>query len=1299
MWFTEPGVVANLTVSNKTTSSVSITWNEPNGNRSFFTVTWTGGSVNNSRNTSDTSYNVSGLTAGVNYTFTVTAVAADNQTAGAPAQISAFTSPDGDINLTVSNKTTSSVSLTWNEPRGNRSYFTVKWTDGSVNNSTNTSNTSYTVTDLTAGVNYTFTVTAVAADGQTAGAPTPISAFTKPNAVTNLTASTKTTSSVSLNWNEPHGNRSFFTVKWTDGSVNNSRNTSDTSYTVTDLTAGVNYTFSVTAVAADNQTTGAPTQTSAFTKPDAVTSLTASTKTTSFLSLTWNEPHGNWSHFTVKWTDGSVNNSSTTSNTLYTVIGLTAGVNYTFTVTAVAADGETSGEPTQISAFTNPDVVTNLTVSVKTTSSVSLTWNEPNGNWSFFTVKWTDGSVNNSSNTSNTSYTVTGLTAGVNYTFTVTAVAADGQTEGAPAQTSAFTNPGVVTNLTVSNKTTSSVSLTWNEPHGNWSYFTVKWTDGNSRNTSDTSYNVTGLTAGVNYTFTVTAVAADGQTAGAPTPISVFTKPNVVSNLAVSTKTTSSVSLTWNEPNGAWSYFIVNWTGGSVNNSSTTSNTSYTVTGLTAGVNYTFTVTAVAADGETRGEPTQISAFTNPDIVRNLAASEVTTTSVFLDWAKPLGESSFFRVTWIKSSTVSPATAFNITDLDPGTNYTFTVSAVAADNKTEGRSVGLSICTGASPVFDIICEGPNRTANALLNFTWMNPLGKNQGFSISLNQTLSAFIPSCNPVCNHIFSENLLYFSTYSVIISTHGCGENGTRNFTCRTGITEPPVPSKPEDVVIEVNPISQNVVNLQFSASLLNGTNGPIEAYGVLLSTDQQSNISRNDLTRTYNDWEEEKTKTYLTVLKLNDNTITRSNMIMIKIGNNNDSDVISNTAYKNGPLTNQDYRVALVLFTYLEIKDRLVDVQQSIFSETPFAKSTVKPLDPTTNTLAILLGVLLPIIVLLIITIIVLVIQKRRIAKDYTDIPVNNLRSKISIPVRVEDFEAYFKKQQLDSNCGFAEQYEDLKAVGTAQTKNSALAMENKGKNRYNNVLPYDSSRVKLSIHGSPFDDYINANYISGYNSKKAYIAAQGPLPATVNEFWRMIWEKHAHTIVMLTKCYEQGRVKCEKYWPPENKLYNNILVTTSSEIELEDWTIRDFTIKNVKTAETRNVRQFHFTAWPDHGVPETTEVLINFRHLVREHMDSFSRNAPAVVHCSAGVGRTGTFIALDHLIFQIERENMVDIYGIIHDMRMHRPLMVQTEDQYVFLNQCASDIIKSRIGTNVDLIYQNAAAFSIYENVQR
>ncbi|XP_053541905.1 titin [Ictalurus punctatus] len=733
--FAKPNAVTNLTVSIKTTSSVALTWNEPPGNRSYFKVNWAGGSVNNSSNTSNTSYTVTGLTAGVKYTFTVTAVAADGQTAGASTQTSAFTKPNAVTNLTVSIKTTSSVSLTWNEPPGNRSYFKVNWAGGSVNNSSNTSNTSYTVTGLTAGVKYTFTVTAVAADGQTAGAPTQTSAFAKPNAVTNLTVSIKTTSSVSLTWNEPPGNRSYFKVNWAGGSVNNSSNTSNTSYTVTGLTAGVKYTFTVTAVAADGQTAGASTQTSAFTKPNAVTNLTVSIKTTSSVSLTWNEPPGNRSYFKVNWAGGSVNNSSNTSNTSYTVTGLTAGVKYTFTVTAVAADGQTAGAPTQTSAFAKPNAVTNLTVSIKTSSSVSLTWNEPPGNRSYFTVNWADGSVNNSSNTSNTSYTVTGLTAGVNYTFTVTAVAADGQTAGAPTQISVFTNPNAVTNLTVSNKTTSSVSLTWNEPHGNRSYFTVNWTGGSvniSSNTSNTSYTVTGLTAGVNYTFTVTAVAADGQTAGAPTQTSAFTTPDVVSSLTVSNKTTSSVSLTWNEPPGNRSYFTVNWTGGSVNNSSNTSNTCYTVTGLTAGVNYTFTITAVAADGQTAGAPNQISAFTKPNAVTSLTVSNKTTSSVSLTWNGPLGNRSYFKVNWtggsVNISSNTSNTSYTVTGLTAGVNYTFTVTAVAADSQTAGAPTQTSTFTKPNAVTSLTVS--NKTTSSV-SLTWSGPLGNRSYFTLN----------------------------------------------------------------------------------------------------------------------------------------------------------------------------------------------------------------------------------------------------------------------------------------------------------------------------------------------------------------------------------------------------------------------------------------------------------------------------------------------------------------------------------------------------------------------------------------
>uniref|UniRef100_A0A8C5PCA2 protein-tyrosine-phosphatase n=1 Tax=Leptobrachium leishanense TaxID=445787 RepID=A0A8C5PCA2_9ANUR len=154
--------------------------------------------------------------------------------------------------------------------------------------------------------------------------------------------------------------------------------------------------------------------------------------------------------------------------------------------------------------------------------------------------------------------------------------------------------------------------------------------------------------------------------------------------------------------------------------------------------------------------------------------------------------------------------------------------------------------------------------------------------------------------------------------------------------------------------------------------------------------------------------------------------------------------------------------------------------------------------------------------------------------------------------------------------------------------------------------------------------------GYNATKEFIASQGPLPNTNADFWRMIWEHRVNTIVMLTNCMENGRrVKLDKlnilFWP----LY------------------------------VKQVRHFHFTVWPDHGVPENTNDIIQFRSLVREHMDQQKSNGPAVVHCSAGVGRTGTLIALDYLIQQMEKENRISAYGIVEKMRMNRPLMVQTE----------------------------------------
>lgn len=300
---------------------------------------------------------------------------------------------------------------------------------------------------------------------------------------------------------------------------------------------------------------------------------------------------------------------------------------------------------------------------------------------------------------------------------------------------------------------------------------------------------------------------------------------------------------------------------------------------------------------------------------------------------------------------------------------------------------------------------------------------------------------------------------------------------------------------------------------------------------------------------------------------------------------------------------------------------------------------------------------------------------------------------------EFPDHFHWLSVDDNRGFSQEYESLMPVGTEQTRKEALLPDNKPRNRFTNVLPYDWCRVKLTTSNlSETSDYINASYMPGYNSNREYIATQGPLPSTVNDFWRMIWEQRVKGIVMVTNCTEGGRTKCEQYWPADSepRLYGDLKVTMRSEQQDANWTLREFRVTNKNTSEERTVKHFHFTAWPDHGVPQGTEVLIKFRGLVRQHIQRDGAGTPTVVHCSAGVGRTGTIIALDVLLQQLEEERSLGINDFVHKMRLSRPHMVQTESQYIFLHQCImdslqpKDITEENIYENDDMIYVNATA---------
>uniref|UniRef100_A0A3Q2PCA0 Protein tyrosine phosphatase receptor type O n=1 Tax=Fundulus heteroclitus TaxID=8078 RepID=A0A3Q2PCA0_FUNHE len=301
-------------------------------------------------------------------------------------------------------------------------------------------------------------------------------------------------------------------------------------------------------------------------------------------------------------------------------------------------------------------------------------------------------------------------------------------------------------------------------------------------------------------------------------------------------------------------------------------------------------------------------------------------------------------------------------------------------------------------------------------------------------------------------------------------------------------------------------------------------------------------------------------------------------------------------------------------------------------------------------------------------------------------------INPPVQLDDFEAYFKDMSKDSAYKFSLQFEELKSIGLDVSHDAADLPVNRPKNRYTNILPYDCSRVKLiSMHNDEGADYINANFIPGYRHSNEYIATQGPLPETRNDFWKMVLQQKSPIVVMLTQCNERRRVKCDHYWPftDEPVMYGDISVEMLSEEGAPEWIIRKFRLGYAD--ESLDVLHLNYTSWPDHGVPTVNaiESILQFVHIVRQQANR--TKDPIIVHCSAGVGRTGTFIALDRLMQHIREHEFVDILGMVSEMRSHRVCMVQTEEQYVFIHQCVLLMWQKKKQQSItsDVIYENAS----------
>ncbi len=295
-------------------------------------------------------------------------------------------------------------------------------------------------------------------------------------------------------------------------------------------------------------------------------------------------------------------------------------------------------------------------------------------------------------------------------------------------------------------------------------------------------------------------------------------------------------------------------------------------------------------------------------------------------------------------------------------------------------------------------------------------------------------------------------------------------------------------------------------------------------------------------------------------------------------------------------------------------------------------------------------------------------------------------------------------------YEKEFQQLKAMGDSLRLKPEYSCKegemevNRKKNRYKDILPFDSTRVILSEYpGVPGSDYINANHVKGASGSNAYIAAQGPLPHTINDFWRMVVECEVQVIVMACNETEAGKHKCERYWSQpedvegahqEERQFGKFFVKTLKMREIcPDFLVRTMRLRwtperTSAAEEERTVCQFHYTAWPDHGIPTQVKPLLEMVRLIRDCQAS--ETLPVLVHCSAGCGRTGTICTIDFIWGLLRTGKLMadfSLFELVRDMRRQRIAMVQTVEQYILVHRAVKELFLEQLRVIDSHPYEN------------
>ncbi|XP_025099092.1 receptor-type tyrosine-protein phosphatase H-like [Pomacea canaliculata] len=781
------------------------------------------------------------------------------------------------------------------------------------------------------------------------------------------------------------------------------------------------------------------------------------------------------------------------------------------------------------------------------------------------------------------------------------------------------------------------------------------------------------------------------------------------------------------------------------------------ITDLLPDTLYTITVFAINDAVQNRGEGQNVSTDGTTNIAAPSKITDFTAVfinnSVTLTWSPPvprpgptnytlvitdLGSRYYQDRTMNSTSKTIDIQGYDITshiekDLRSAWNYSFCLSAHTGRGSSQNTSFTISTNDSEpGPVQDLTLT-PGQVPYKGVTARWRCPAVTDRntritGFAVFVNSVVYIRTADItNEDCESTQSIDLVLTPENRFLIEVFTLGEqfNDTRGVSESYNTSAGPPPVMEVAFHSEQKQQSQKSFQISFCAScLFNESNGKINYFAIIVcevdSCAQQNDLDSELKVKGLHSWHNASDNNFKDIYRpTNDtwqdhmrNLTGRSrhkrstDLYEYVVGEDNDCTSKPSSTYCNGPLPpGRSFRVSVASCT-------AGGCSRSNLSE------EVRTLDADEGfPIAAIAGLAAGIVVAVFVVVIVVICKRRLQTKSkgkgkgrkrdlstrerVDDTELKNLSEKR--PILMKDFLDKMtdlrSSPMSDGSTPFSlvMEYEEIKELSPKHPQASAKMDSNKGKNRYTNILPFDHSRVQLKrVAGDECSDYINANFIPGYHSRHEYIATQGPLQHTVDDFWRMVWEQGVPVIVMLSDFIDKGVKKVFPYFPEDDKedepqVFGSITVTLKQVQKLSGFSLRTFTLQRGKSK--RQVQHFFIENWIDHGANLDLQFLLQFVKTVRTEIPPGSES-PMVVHCSAGVGRTGTYIGLDYLTQFIDHTPLsdpIDIFSYVLSMRDCRTTMVQTAEQYVVLYLAAEKLLMVKTGKDnyQEPVYANLA----------